>query len=252
MYEPCHCWGVKRSWRPSLIAGTALLLGILFAALTAAVLMGLTNDVDLAETRALQAVDWGPLQPAFSMSDQWDGLRQVSIGLCVIVIVFALDRALGVAALLCSGSGGLWYLLELWTARPRPDEHLVHVVRHASGGGYPSGHVVFYFWALVMIALALAVRLPRRLRVLPGIVAIAALSIVCVGRVAFGEHWPSDIEGGLLLGGAWILGVLWLQRAWLQLKERRVARFTQSPSSAPSARRRRSETPVRQTPTPKA
>jgi membrane-associated phospholipid phosphatase len=215
MYGACHGWRPTRAWPTRLLAGVALLLGILFATLTAVVLMGWTYGVDLADTRSLQAVDWGPLQPAFSISDQWDGLRQVSIGVSVILVVFALDRRLGVAALLCAGSGGAWYLLELVTARPRPDAHLVHVVRHAAGGGYPSGHVVFYFWAFVMIAVALAMRLPRRLRFLPGVVAVAALSIVCLGRVVFGEHWPTDVAGGLLLGGAWILGVLWLQRAWV-------------------------------------
>lgn len=233
----CHGWRLARPARPGLLAGSALLLGVSFVALTALVLMGVTNGEDLAGTRALQAVDWGPLQPAFSISDQWDGLRQLLIGLLVIVVVFALNRALGLAALLCAGSDGAWYLLELLTARPRPDAHLVHVVRHADGGGYPSGHVVFYFWALVMIAVALAARLPRRLRFLPGIGAVAALSTVCVGRVVYGEHWPSDVAAGLLLGGAWILGVLWL---------------SSSPSSAPNARRRRSGTPARQTPTPTA
>jgi undecaprenyl-diphosphatase len=215
VYKPYHGWGAAPAKGLRLLGGGALLLAALFAAMTAVVLMGLTNAVDLALTRALQAVDWGPLQPAFSISDLWDGPRQVAIGLGVILIVFLLDRALGLAALLCAGSDGAWYLVELLTARPRPDGHLVHVVRHAAGGGYPSGHVVFYFWALVMIALALGIRLPRRVRFLPWVVAVAALAVVCLGRVVFGEHWPTDVAGGLLLGGAWILGVLWLQRAWV-------------------------------------
>jgi undecaprenyl-diphosphatase len=197
-----------------LLGASALLLAALFVALTTVVLMGFTNGVDLALTRGLQAVDWGPLQPTFWITDEWDGPRQVALGLSVVVIVFALDRGLGLTALLCAGSGALWYVIELLTARPRPSEHLVHVVRHASGGGYPSGHVVFYFWTLVMIALALAIRLPRGLRFLPAVGAVAGLSIICLGRVVYGEHWPSDVAGGLLLGGAWILGVFWLQRAW--------------------------------------
>jgi undecaprenyl-diphosphatase len=186
----------------------AAALAVLFVILTAAVVAGLTNRTDLVLTRDLQSLPWGPLQPAFALADQWDGLRQVILGLLVVLAVFALDRRLGVLALFCPVSDALWYLLELVIARPRPDGHLVHVVRHAAGGTYPSGHAVYYFWALLMLALAITPRLPRLLRPLPWLLAAMTLALVCVGRIEYGEHWPSDVLGGLLLGGAWTLAVL--------------------------------------------
>ena len=208
--------GYNRSTRSARPPGTTRqLLGLLAAALaglflilTAAVVAGLTNGTDLVLTHDLQSLSWGPLQPAFALADQWDGLRQVILASATILVVFALDRRLGLLALLCPGSDALWYVLELVIARPRPDGHLVHVVRHATGGTYPSGHAVYYLWALVMLALAITPRLPRRLRPLPWLAAAVTLALICAGRIVYGEHWPSDVFGGLLLGGAWTLAVL--------------------------------------------
>lgn len=202
---------------------SALALTLLFLALTAAIVLGWTSGVDLAVTRTLQSTNWGPLQFAFAVSDQWDGPRQVILALAVVTIVFALDHRLGVLALLCTGSGGAWFLLELLIARPRPDSHLVHVVRHASGASYPSGHAVYYVWALVMLALVSSARLPHRLRFLPWLGAALALAVVCVGRVVEGEHWPTDVAGGLLLGGAWVLALLAAGRSLLIRRAQKAA-----------------------------
>jgi membrane-associated phospholipid phosphatase len=195
---------------------------MLFLLLTAAVVAGWTSGVDLLLTRDVQSMPWGPLQPALALADQWDGVRQMILAATVLLIVFAFDRRLGVQAVLCCGSGWAWYVLELWIGRPRPDSHLVHVVRHAGGSGYPSGHVIFYCWALAILALAISARLPRRIRFLPWVVAALALGVVSVGRIVYGEHWPSDVLGGLLLGSAWVLAVMYFGERWRQRQESRV------------------------------
>ncbi len=108
------------------------------------------------------------------------------LGLAAVLIVFTLDRRLGILAMFCTGSDLAWYLLEQLIGRPRPDSQLVHVVRHASGGAYPSGHAVYYLWALVMLALALSRRLPARIRFLPWLVACVTMLLVCLGRIVYG------------------------------------------------------------------
>ncbi len=219
-----------------MLGWTAAGLAALFVVLTIAVQVGVTIGADLALTRLVQSVNWSPLQIAFSFTDQWDGPRQVVLALLAILFIFVLNRRLAMAALLSTGSDAAWWVTELLTARPRPDPHLVHVVRHASGGSYPSGHVVFYLWALALLAASLSARLPVRLRPLPWLLATIVLAVICIGRIDYGEHWPSDVAGGLALGGAWVLAVIaamaaFRRRGW--------------PSFGPIARMRTSARPGR-------
>ena len=88
--------------------------------------------------------------------------------------------------------------------RPRPSAELVHVIRHTGSGSYPSGHVAFFSWFLILLVLCLAVgRLPKPIVVALWIIAAFLLAAVCIGRVYMGEHWPSDVLGGLSLGMGW-------------------------------------------------
>jgi len=39
--------------------------------------------------------------------------------------------------------------------------------------------------------------------------------LTCIARVWAGDHWPSDVVGGVLLGIGWSAFVLWLPERWL-------------------------------------
>jgi membrane-associated phospholipid phosphatase len=103
--------------------------------------------------------------------------------------------------------------------RPRPDGHgiVVHE-RITTVFSYPSGHVE-HAVAFLGIVLFLACRWPR-----PSPWAVPLLWLVRAGllfaivampfsRALAGEHWPSDILGGLLYGGFWLLLGIWAY-AW--------------------------------------
>jgi membrane-associated phospholipid phosphatase len=45
------------------------------------------------------------------------------------------------------------------------------------------------------------------------IIAAFVLLAVCIGRIYLGEHWPSDVVGGLALGLGWT--ALALSWRWL-------------------------------------
>jgi undecaprenyl-diphosphatase len=101
-------------------------------------------------------------------------------------------------------SGGIYTLTAMFIDRPRPSADLVHVIRHTGASSYPSGHVAFFSWFLILLILCLAAgRLPKA--IVAGLWVIAALVLlaVCIGRIYLGEHWPSDIVGGLALGLGW-------------------------------------------------
>jgi undecaprenyl-diphosphatase len=81
--------------------------------------------------------------------------------------------------------------------RSRPfvaDPGGVHMfTHHAADPGFPSDHATAAF------AIAVAILLRKRGW---GIFALVVASIVSVGRVALGIHYPSDILAGMLLGTA--------------------------------------------------
>ena len=81
--------------------------------------------------------------------------------------------------------------------RARPfvaDPGQLHLfIAHAADPSFPSDHATAAF----AIAVAIFLRKPRW-----GIVAIAFATVLSVGRVAAGVHYPSDVLAGAALGSA--------------------------------------------------
>jgi undecaprenyl-diphosphatase len=102
----------------------------------------------------------------------------------------AIAGALGAALALACGQ-----VISRIVDRPRPfvaDPAGVHLfARHVADASFPSDHATAAF----AIAVALALRNRRW-----GLVALAFASLLAVGRVALGLHYPSDVLGGALLG----------------------------------------------------
>jgi len=97
-------------------------------------------------------------------------------------------------------------LIDMLVHRPRPEAALVHVIRHTNGWSFPSGHAVFFTWIIAYLLLILGrPHLPRPVFVAGWILQGIVLAIIAVGRVYTGEHWPSDVLAGLLLGAGWTL-----------------------------------------------
>ena len=107
------------------------------------------------------------------------------------------------------------YVLKLVISRQRPPADLVHILMPATGYSYPSGHAVFFTWMSFMLAASLAPRLKPAYRVIAWVLAIMVIVLTCLARVWAGDHWPSDLPGGVLLGAGWSAFVLWLPERWL-------------------------------------
>lgn len=104
--------------------------------------------------------------------------------------------------------------------RSRPDQALA--IMPAAGYSFPSGHT-FICVAFYGLLACLAFRQARS-PWLKGIVLCAAVAlVVAVGtsRIYLGAHWPTDVLGSVILGGAWIALLL-------ALYERRRVGFAKS------------------------
>jgi undecaprenyl-diphosphatase len=87
--------------------------------------------------------------------------------------------------------------------RPRPPvaDQLVVSTSYA----LPSGHTLGATVVLGVVAAVGVLSVRGRLRQ-AGVVAVAAAGMLLIGasRLYLGVHWPTDVESGYLLGGAWL------------------------------------------------
>ncbi|MCC6175875.1 MAG: phosphatase PAP2 family protein [Chloroflexi bacterium] len=85
-------------------------------------------------------------------------------------------------------------------SRPRPPgAHLADIIATHS---FPSGHVMRTMVTLIALVAVVAWRRPSwRWPAAGG--AAAFLFVLGIGRIASGEHWPSDVLGAYLLAGVW-------------------------------------------------
>jgi undecaprenyl-diphosphatase len=122
----------------------------------------------------------------------------------LLVLLVLVDRGTGwrrraaIAAGLGAGLAlGGAQIISRVVDRPRPfvaDPRGVHVfARHAADASFPSDHATAAF------AIAIAVLLRDRRW---GLVVLALAAVLAAGRVALGVHYPSDVLGGAVLGGA--------------------------------------------------
>lgn len=205
------------------LLGLGLVALLAFAVLTVEAALHPYLPFDVPVARAVQAVPWGPLVPAFAAVDWLEGVRQVAVAAAGLVLVLLANRRAAVLFALCALASVAYQATEILVVRPRPSAELVNVVRHTAGHGYPSGHVVFFCWFLpVLLVAVVGPRLPRAFVVAGWVVAAVLLALVCVGRVDVGEHWPSDVLGGLALGAGWTALVFSVRplSAWVHNRDR--------------------------------
>jgi membrane-associated phospholipid phosphatase len=181
------------------LAGLALYAADTFAAVSLPYL-----PFDVPVERFIQSLSWGPLVQVFTFLDWIEGTRQQVLGLAGIALVAAVNWRAVPLMVVGALSGAIYTVTAMVIQRPRPSADLVHVIRHTGSSSYPSGHVAFFSWFLVLLIVCLAVgRLPKAMVAATWVAAAVVLLAVCLGRIYLGEHWPSDIVGGLALGLGW-------------------------------------------------
>jgi undecaprenyl-diphosphatase len=167
------------------------------------------------------AVDWSVLHALNDFMYQHDAVEDPllfyvngseALFVATLAIVFlaargaahAAWRRASLAAVLSAGLGlAVGKLISELVDRARPfvaDPHGVHLfVAHAADPGFPSDHATAAF------AIAVAILLRKRTW---GWATVGFATVLAIGRVGLGVHYPSDVIAGAALGAAAAL-LLW-------------------------------------------
>ncbi len=127
----------------------------------------------------------------------------IAIVLTLVLLRLRLEAIFLLATSLADALGGL---LKIVVNRPRPSPALVHVFQRVSSASFPSGHTLHYtvFYGFLAFVLITSFR-SSWLRNSLVAVCFALIVLVGISRVYLGEHWTTDVLGGYLLGGLFLL-----------------------------------------------
>jgi undecaprenyl-diphosphatase len=139
----------------------------------------------------------------------WTGSWIATLGVAVVIAVFAWRRRLPVLALFAVlvgwfGELAAVHVTKAVVQRPRPPEPVRLVVAH--GWAFPSGHtanavVVFATGAFLVTTLLRH----RRARLLTWTLAGLATALVGFSRIELGVHWMTDVVASLIWTACWLL-----------------------------------------------
>jgi len=196
----------------ALLCAVSLLLGALFVHLGGEVREPEITAVDGAILRVVttRTAFW-PTAVAEALSFPGSEVFIAGVALCLALGLLRQRRRLDAlfVAVAIAGSAALTLTMKYLVGRPRPMAFF-RVPEH--GYSFPSGHTL----SATCLALVLASLLWRgswRRRVkLGGIVALTVV-VVLVGlsRLVLGVHYLTDVVGSMMLGGAWVGGLIAVQ-----------------------------------------
>ena len=105
-------------------------------------------------------------------------------------------------------------IVKIVVGRERPSPDLVHVVQQIQQPSFPSGHTLHYtvFYGFLLVVVFTNFK-PSWQRTVALVVFALLIALVGPSRVYLGEHWPTDVVGGYLIGALClaplIAGYLW-------------------------------------------
>lgn len=180
---------------------------------------------DVAITQFIQAADFGPLARLLHALNVLGfppvvGIMYGSILLALFAFGRRWEAVAGAFGVL--GGAGINFVVKFLVNRPRPSIDLVHVEHSVASPGFPAGHVLnFTVFAGFLCCLAY-LRMPASwLRVTVMGLLIGFIALMGIARVDSGEHWPSDVIGGYLLGALWLAVTVRFYQ-WGRLRWKRV------------------------------
>jgi membrane-associated phospholipid phosphatase len=171
---------------------------------------------DLRLTHWIQGWDGEIAMSAVRFGNWFGSVIPIGVVALLIALAFALRRCWFEAGFMIVAFAAKRFnaVMKAIVDAPRPTPDLARVTEHASGSGFPSGHVMGVALVLGAAALMAHRRFPR-LQIPVWTLASAAILITAFGRISVGAHWPSQTLGGLFAAIA-VLGLLDMSRGRLE------------------------------------
>jgi undecaprenyl-diphosphatase len=213
----------RRGARPLVIGGAiAVVLFSAFAALAAARAAESTLAFDAMVIAVIHGTRTPWLTPAMVLGTNLGSFTVAATVAAVLVVYLVVKRLWTAAALVVVvyGVGFYWGSFAQSTiGRVRPPQ-IDAIIPVPNAYSFPSGHSITAMLLYGAIAF-LAFRIAERRWVRVTVAAVCVFLIVFVGftRVYLGAHWPTDVIGAWLLGGAWLAVIAGLYMAF----QKRVA-----------------------------
>ncbi len=191
-------------WVALVVGGSVLA----FAARGAAPLPG-----DLALTRSLQKL---PPDSTLGTLLSYAGEVVWFLAIAALAVALLMRRWLAALFILLASLTSVFICeaLKLLVASPRPSADLLRVYDPQQSYGFPSSTA---FLAVVLLGMIgyLIWRPGRYSAVVACAVLPLLVLLICLSRVYIGEHWATDVVGGWLFGGAWLLVLVAAHRSWV-------------------------------------
>lgn len=163
---------------------------------------------DLSLARAVQSLD---SQPLFALMWGISALGTVvtvlTMKIVCAILFTAIHRPLqAIFILLTISAETLSIALKELVHRPRPGADLIRIMWFNEESGFPSGHVMSFIGLYGFLFFLAWTETPRSLfRTVTLFILGSLIVLVGLSRVYLGSHWPSDVLGGYLIGGLWLL-----------------------------------------------
>jgi undecaprenyl-diphosphatase len=203
--------------RPTLrrhlpIIGLWLLGWLAFAALAVLAAVFSRFPADLWLTHRIQEIDAAFLVEALDWAENFADRPLVLVPIFGTIIVLLLARRAELFLFLATPAAWLVFTLIRETVR-RPRPELMDMANQETTFSFPSGHVTGTVVIDGLIFYLASVLIDRPLLRLPVQLASATVILLdALERIHSGAHWPSDVLGGLLLGGLIVATFIWVHR----------------------------------------
>lgn len=208
-------YNAPNAWPLLLAAAIAFACGLVFLELGEEIAGGELSELDdglLVWLAARRTPQLNGFFLAVTSLGSWPVLALLSVGVCTGSWLAGQRRLPLTLALAMLGVPALSLLFKHGYARARPQ--VVPHLETVASASFPSGHTLASVTFFTTLALLAAAHMPRkRLRVFLVAYSLAIGALVALSRVYLGVHFPSDVLGGALIGVAWSLTVVVIDRA---------------------------------------
>jgi membrane protein DedA with SNARE-associated domain/membrane-associated phospholipid phosphatase len=237
-------------WLGAIVGASWLLIALAVALCSVVASRFPLFPFDVPITAWIQQLRGTPVAPVINVGGDLQSPMQAGIALVLLysgLVLFGFVREAICLAILNIGADATHLTIKALVARPRPHSgSIVGTVFNLGQQSFPSGHaahtLAIYGFLFYLCLLALHHRSSSRAWLI-GFQALCLYFIVMVGpsRILEGQHWPSDVLVGYLIGALWLtigiavyhlLASQWVRRRREREIAHRVTSFRVAPLQA--------------------